>query len=303
MIQEFAQPSKGGPRVPAGTARICYHERLGNLRISPDIVMNPALNIAIKAARKAGNLILRRMDRLDSQNVTLKGKNDYVSDVDRQAEDEIVAVLRKAYPSHGILAEESGQQHGDDWQWIIDPLDGTTNYLHGFPQFAVSIALAQRGRLEAGVVYDPLREELFTTSRGAGAFLNDRRIRVTQLKGLEGALLGTGFPFRTQQHLTAYVEMFKALHHGTAGIRRAGSAALDLAYVAAGRLDGFWEIGLSRWDMAAGVLLVREAGGMVCDFGGGDDFLDTGNIVAGNPKILAAILHAITPHLTPPLAR
>lgn len=265
--------------------------------------MHPALNIAIKAARKAGSLILRRMDRIDTQNVALKGKNDYVSDVDRQAESEIVAVLRKAYPSHAILAEEGGQQAGDEYQWIIDPLDGTTNYLHGFPQFAVSIALTHRGRLEEAVVYDPLREELFTASRGVGAFLNDRRIRVTQLKGLEGALLGTGFPFRQQQHLTAYVEMFKALHNGTAGIRRAGSAALDLAYVASGRLDGFWEIGLSRWDMAAGVLLIREAGGMVCDFAGGDDFLDTGNIVAGNPKVFTAILHAITPHLTPPLSR
>ncbi len=265
--------------------------------------MNPALNIAIKAARKAGNVILRGMDRIDTQNVSLKGKNDYVSDVDRQAEREIIAVLRKAYPSHAILAEEGGEQAGDDFQWIIDPLDGTTNYLHGFPQFAVSIALAHRGRLEEAVVYDPLREELFTASRGAGAMLNDRRIRVTRIKGLEGALLGTGFPFRRQEHLPAYVEMFKALHNGTAGIRRAGSAALDLAYVAAGRLDGFWEIGLSRWDMAAGVLLVREAGGMVCDFGGGDDFLDTGNIVAGNAKILTAILHGITPHLTAPLAR
>jgi myo-inositol-1(or 4)-monophosphatase len=265
--------------------------------------MHPALNIAIKAARKAGNVILRGMDRIDSQNVSLKGKNDYVSDIDRQAESEIVAVLRKAYPSHGILAEEGGRQAGDDYQWIVDPLDGTTNYLHGFPQFAVSIALAHRGRLEEAVVYDPLREELFTASRGVGAFLNDRRLRVTQLKGLEGALLGTGFPFRQQQHLLAYVEMFKALHQGTAGIRRAGSAALDLAYVAAGRLDGFWEIGLSRWDMAAGVLLIREAGGMVCDFAGGDDFLDTGNIVAGNPKVFTAVLHAITPHLTPALAR
>ncbi len=265
--------------------------------------MHPALNIAIKAARKAGNVILRGMDRLDAQNVSLKGKNDYVSDVDRQAEREIVAVLRKAYPSHAILAEEGGAQAGDDYQWIIDPLDGTTNYVHGFPQFAVSIALTHRGRLEAGIVYDPLREEMFTASRGAGALLNDRRLRVTQLKGLEGALLGTGFPFRQQEHLPAYVEMFKALHNGTAGIRRAGSAALDLAYVAAGRLDGFWEIGLSRWDMAAGVLLIREAGGMVCDFSGGEDFLDTGNIVAGNAKILSAILQGITPHLTPPLAR
>lgn len=265
--------------------------------------MHPTLNIAVKAARKAGNLILRRMDRLDTLNVSLKGKNDYVSDVDRQAEDEIVSVLRKAYPSHAILAEEGGSQAGDEYQWIIDPLDGTTNYLHGFPQFAVSIALSHRGRIEEAVVYDPLREELFTASRGSGAFLNDRRVRVSQLKGLEGALLGTGFPFRQQQYLDVYVEMFKALHNGTAGIRRPGSAALDLSYVSAGRLDGFWEIGLNRWDIAAGTLLIQEAGGMVSDFSGGEDYLETGNVVAGNPRVFTAILNAIKPHLTPALER
>lgn len=295
MIQDFRSASHPG---------ICYHDGLS--RLTQDIhgyPMHPALNIAITAARKAGSLILRRMDRLDTLNVTLKGKNDYVSDVDRQAENEIVTILRRAYPNHAILAEEGGSQAGDDYQWIIDPLDGTTNYLHGFPQFAISIALTHRGTLEEAVVYDPLREELFTASRGAGAFLNDRRLRVTRLKGLEGALLGTGFPFRQQEHLDAYLGMFKALHNGTAGIRRPGSAALDLAYVAAGRLDGFWEIGLSRWDMAAGVLLIREAGGMVSDFSGGDEYLDTGNIVAGNPKVFVAILQAIAPHLTPPLAR
>jgi len=264
--------------------------------------MNPALNIAIKAARKAGSVILRRMDRLGSLAVSLKGRNDYVSDVDRQAEEEIIAVLRKAFPDHAIMAEEGGNRGGDEHLWIIDPLDGTTNYLHGFPQFAVSIAMSAHDHVQLGVVYDPLREELFTASRGSGAFLNDRRVRATQIKGLDGALIGTGFPFRRQEHLDAYLGMFKALHADTAGIRRAGSAALDLAYVAAGRLDGFWEIGLSPWDMAAGALLIQEAGGMVGDFGGGADYLRTGNIVAGTPKVYAAIVQTIAPYLTPPLA-
>lgn len=259
--------------------------------------MNPALNIAVKAARKAGSLILRHMDRLSGVSVTQKGRNDFVSEVDRQAEDEIVAILRKAYPGHSILAEESGASGGDEFQWIIDPLDGTTNYLHGFPQFAVSIALSNRGRLEQGVIYDPLREELFTASRGGGAFLNDRRVRVSQRKSLEGALLGTGFPFRQHEVLDAYLAMFKALHADTAGIRRAGSAALDLAYVAAGRLDGFWEFGLRPWDLAAGALLIREAGGLVGDFSGGEEYMDTGNLVAGTPKVFTAILQAIAPHL------
>ncbi|MDR2877971.1 MAG: inositol monophosphatase [Chromatiales bacterium] len=259
--------------------------------------MNPALNIAVKAARKAGSLIVRHMDRLNTLTVTQKSRNDFVSDVDRQAEDEIISILRKAYPSHGILAEESGASGSDDYQWIIDPLDGTTNYLHGFPQYAVSIALSNRGRLEQGVVYDPLREELFTTSRGSGAFLNDRRLRVAPRKSLEGALLGTGFPFHNHAVLDTYLAMFKALHADTAGIRRAGSAALDLAYVAAGRLDGFWEFGLKPWDLAAGALLIREAGGLVGDFSGGETYMQTGNLVAGTPKVFTAILQAINPHL------
>jgi len=190
--------------------------------------MKPTLNIAVKAARAAGNIIVRHMDRLNSVNVALKSKNDFVSDVDRLAEAEIVQTVRKAYPSHGILAEEGGAQQGDDHVWIIDPLDGTTNYLHGFPQFAVSIALANKGRLEDAVIFDPLSHELFTASRGSGAYLNERRIRVSQARGLEGALLGTGFPFRQPEVLDAYLETFKALHRQTAGIRRAGSAALDL---------------------------------------------------------------------------
>lgn len=261
--------------------------------------MHPMLNIAVRAARNAGDIIVRYVGRVDTLTITTKEKNDFVSQVDRQAEDEIIAVIRKAYPGHAILAEESGDHQGkEEFQWIIDPLDGTTNFLHGFPQFAVSIALQHKGRLEQAVIYDPMRQELFTATRGAGAFLDNRRMRVTPQKSLNGALLGTGFPFRKQQHLDAYLAMFKALFPDTAGIRRAGSAALDLAYVAAGRLDGFWEIGLSPWDMAAGVLLVREAGGLVSDFGGGHAFMETGNIVTASPKLFPEILKAIHPHLT-----
>jgi myo-inositol-1(or 4)-monophosphatase len=260
--------------------------------------MHPMLNIAVRAARSAGNVIIRNLGRLEGLTVHTKERNDFVSEVDQQAEREIIGTLRKAYPGHGILAEESGVHTGNEYQWIIDPLDGTTNFLHGFPQFAVSIALQHKGRLEQAVVYDPLRQELFTATRGAGATLNDRRIRVTGRKDLEGALLGTGFPFKEQHHLDAYLEMFRALFPRTAGIRRAGSAALDLAYVAAGRLDGFWEIGLRPWDMAAGVLLIQEAGGLSGDFVGGHDFLETGNLVTGNPKLFAEILKTIRPYVT-----
>jgi myo-inositol-1(or 4)-monophosphatase len=265
--------------------------------------MHPMLNIAVRAARSAGNIIVRQYDRLDQLEVHTKEHNDFVSEVDHQAEQEIIYILRKAYPNHGILAEESGLREGDEYQWIIDPLDGTTNFLHGFPQFAVSIALRHKGRMEQAVVYDPLRQELFTASRGAGAQLNDRRIRVTTRRQLDGALLGTGFPFKSQQHLDAYLDMFRALFPQTAGIRRAGSAALDLAYVAAGRLDGFWEIGLNIWDMAAGVLLIQEAGGLSGDLAGGHDHLKHGNIVAANPKLFPVILKAIRPHLTGSLGK
>lgn len=264
--------------------------------------MNPTLNIAVRAARSAGNVIIRNLGKLDTLAIHTKDRNDFVTEVDRQAEQEIIYVLRKAFPDHGILAEESGVQEGNDYQWIIDPLDGTTNFLHGFPQFAVSIAMRHKGRMEHGVIYDPLRQELFTATRGGGAMLNDQRIRVTKRKTLEGSLLGTGFPFKSQQHLDAYLDMFRALFPQTAGIRRAGSAALDLAYVAAGRLDGFWEIGLSIWDMAAGVLLIQEAGGLSSDFTGGNNHLESGNIVAGNPKLFAEILKTIRPYVSDKLS-
>ncbi|MEJ2565160.1 MAG: inositol-1-monophosphatase [Gammaproteobacteria bacterium] len=263
--------------------------------------MHALLNIAVSAARKAGALISRALERVDTLQVDSKGYNDYVSEVDRRAEQEIIQVIHKAYPHHAILAEESGEHGGDDSVWIIDPLDGTTNFLHGFPQFSVSIAMRHHGRFEVGVVYDPLRDELFTAVRGSGTQLNGRRLRVSKAKGLDGALIGTGFPFKDQTHVDAYIGMFKALLPRAAGIRRAGSAALDLAYVAAGRLDGFWEIGLKPWDMAAGILLIQEAGGIIGDFRGGPDFFASGNLVTGNPKVYEGLIVAIQPYLTPAL--
>jgi myo-inositol-1(or 4)-monophosphatase len=265
--------------------------------------MHPMLNIAIRAARNAGNVMLRSVDRIDTLTITSKARNDFVSEVDRQAEAEIIAVVRKAYPNHAILAEESGEHVGDDFVWIIDPLDGTTNFLHGFPQFSVSIGIQHKGVLTQAVVYDPMRQELFTASRGAGAQLNNRRIRVTQLTSLEGALLGTGFPFKHQEHIDCYLRTFKAFTEMTAGIRRAGSAALDLAYVAAGRLDGFWEFGLKKWDMAAGALLIQEAGGLVGDLSGGNEYMESGNVVTASPKVFKAMLQTLRPLLGPELRK
>jgi myo-inositol-1(or 4)-monophosphatase len=214
------------------------------------------------------------------------------------AEREIINIIRAAYPDHAILAEESGEHQGNDFVWVIDPLDGTTNFLHGFPQYCVSIALKHKGRLEVGVIYDPLRDELFSAKRGGGATLNNRRLRVTQQSTLKGALLGTGFPFKTDLHLQAYVGMFSSLTMECAGIRRAGSAALDLAYVAAGRLDGYWEIGVMEWDMAAGVLLIKEAGGVVTDFSFNDGYLQSGNLITGCPKMHQMMYQLIEPHVT-----
>jgi myo-inositol-1(or 4)-monophosphatase len=260
--------------------------------------MQPMLNIAIRAARSAGDLILRSSDNIGQLNIDQKGKNDYASEVDRAAEREIINIIRTAYPDHAILAEESGQHKGNDFVWVIDPLDGTTNFLHGFPQYAVSIALKYRGRLEVAVIYDPLRDELFTAKRGGGAMLNSRRLRVTNQTSMKGALIGTGFPFKTDLHLDAYIGMFRAITTEAAGIRRAGAAALDLAYVAAGRLDGFWEIGIMEWDMAAGILLIKEAGGVVTDFSFNDNYLASGNVIAGSPKMHQMLYQLIEPHIT-----
>jgi len=252
--------------------------------------MHPMVNIAIRAARNAGNVIRRSSDRIDSINITEKSKNDFVSEVDQQAEKEIIRTISRAYPDHSILAEESGSHSGNDYQWIIDPLDGTTNFLRGFPQYSVSIAMKYRGKLEHAVVFDPMRDEIFSATRGQGAQLNDRRIRVTDRKTLSGALLGTGIPFREDQDLDSYLPTLKAMIQDTAGVRRAGSAALDLAYVASGRLDGFWEYGLREWDMAAGCLLIQEAGGILSDTDGSSNYLQSGNIVTGNVKIHSEML-------------
>ncbi|MGZ8241000.1 MAG: inositol monophosphatase family protein [Methylobacter sp.] len=260
--------------------------------------MQPMLNIAVRAARSAGELILRSSDNIGRLHIDQKGKNDYASEVDRMAEREIISIIKAAFPEHGILAEESGQHKGNDFVWVIDPLDGTTNFLHSFPQYAVSIALKHKGKLEVGVVYDPLRDELFTAKRGGGAMLNNRRLRVTSQNSLKGALIGTGFPFRTDQHLDAYVGMFRALTTDSAGIRRAGAAALDLAYVAAGRLDGFWEIGVMEWDMAAGVLLIKEAGGVITDFSFNDNYMKSGNVIAASPKMHQIMYQLIEPYVT-----
>ncbi|MFZ2266952.1 MAG: inositol monophosphatase family protein [Azonexus sp.] len=257
--------------------------------------MHPALNIAIKAARRAGQIINRASNDVDLLKVTAKQQNDFVTEVDKFAEAAIIETLQEAYPGYGILAEESGQSAGGDseYEWIIDPLDGTTNFIHGVPQYAVSIALAKNGIVDQAVVYDVNRNDLFTASKGAGAFLNERRIRVSKRLRLEGSLLGTGFPYREFDKIDTYLEIFKELAQKTAGMRRPGAAALDLAYVACGRFDGFWEFGLSPWDMAAGTLLISEAGGLVSDLRGDNKYLETGNLVAGTPKVFAPLLKII----------
>jgi len=259
--------------------------------------MHPLLNIAVRAARRAGEIIVRSLVRLESLEVTSKGRNDYVSEIDQAAEREIIAIVRKLYPAHAFLAEESGRSGDSEIVWIIDPLDGTTNFLHGFPVFAVSIAVEQRGRLEIGTVYDPMRQEIFTAVRGAGAHLENRRMRVSKQRTLEGALLATGYPYRNdEREADSYFATLRALSRVTAGIRRPGSAALDLAYVAAGRVDGFWELGLKPWDTAAGTLMIQEAGGRVGTLSGKEYRLGA-NIVAGTPKVYEAMLETIAPHV------
>lgn len=263
--------------------------------------MHPMLNTAVKAARRAGGIINRASQNLDLLHVSRKAHSDFVSEVDSNAEDAIIKILLEAYPKHSILAEESGaigDQNEPEYQWIIDPLDGTTNFLHGFPQYSVSIALKHRGVLTQAVVYDPTGNELFTASRGRGAYLNDHRLRVSKRNQLSECLIGTGLPFREFTHMETYFSMLKDIIPRVAGIRRPGSAALDLAYVAAGRYDGFWELQLAPWDMAAGCLLITEAGGLVSDLEGNETYLERGDIIAGNPKIFGQLLQVIAPHLT-----
>ncbi len=272
--------------------------------------LHPMLNTAIKAARRAGSIINRASLDLERVKVSRKQHNDFVTEIDEAAEKAIIDVLLTAYPDHRILAEESGRSAGAEGPgkgdlvamdneaenlWIIDPLDGTTNFIHGFPQYCVSIGLLQRGVITQSVIYDPNRNDLFVATKGRGAFLNDRRLRVSKRHRMNEALLGTGFPFKNLETLDRYLAMFRLMTGQSAGIRRPGAAALDLAYVAAGRLDGFFEIGLMPWDIAAGSLLVTEAGGLIGDFQGDPDYLHTGDVLAGTPKIFGQLVGTLGP--------
>ncbi|MBI2792105.1 MAG: inositol monophosphatase [Gammaproteobacteria bacterium] len=249
--------------------------------------MHPIVNIAVNAARQAGKIIIRAQDQMENLQIIEKGRNDFASQVDKAAEDIIIDTIKKAYPHHAILGEESGLIPGknSDTTWIIDPLDGTTNFLHGFPQFCISIGVTHNDKIQHGVVYDPIRDELFSATRGEGARMNGKRLRVSNAEKLQKSLLGTGFPFRDFSYLDEYLTFLKAVIPHCAGIRRAGAAALDLAYVAAGRLDGFWEFGLKPWDIAAGALLIQEAGGYISTVHGESDILNGKSILAGPPKI------------------
>lgn len=260
--------------------------------------MHPMLNTAIKAARKAGSFIVRASEDINSLTINTKKINDFVSEVDVNSEQIIIETLKDAYPNHAFLGEETGLSHDAENLWIIDPLDGTTNFLHEFPQYCISIALLQKGEITQAVIFDPNRNDLFTASKGQGAFLNDRRIRVSKKRKLKESLIGTGLPFRDFKHLKTYLSMLEEVVLNTQGIRRPGSAALDLAYVAAGWLDGFWEIGLSKWDIAAGGLLIKEAGGIVSDFSAKDNWLESGNIVCSNSLIYENFIKLLQLHLT-----
>jgi myo-inositol-1(or 4)-monophosphatase len=246
--------------------------------------VHPLVNIAISAARSAGNFIMRHLEHTEQLKVTRKSRNDFVTEVDRGAEAEIVRLVRKAYPDHAILAEEGGASGDNEVVWIVDPLDGTTNFLHGFPHFAVSIGIQVRGKVEHGVIYAPCTQDLYVTTRGTGATLNNRKMRVSKTKDLDQSLIGTGVPIRAT-NLDAYIPMLRSVVATTAGVRRAGAASLDLAYVAAGRLDAFWEMHLKPWDIAAGMLLVEEAGGIVTELFGGEDPMKTGHVLAATPKL------------------
>jgi myo-inositol-1(or 4)-monophosphatase len=260
--------------------------------------MHPMLNVAVRAARAAGRIITRASVDLPAVRVARKQRNDFVTEVDRAAEDAIISTLRQAYPDHAFLAEESGHTPGRtpappaaaEHVWVIDPLDGTTNFIHGLPQYCVSIALLQKGQVTQAVVYDPNRDELYTASKGRGAFLNDRRIRVSAHTKVDEALVGTGFPFRRLDDLDRYLELFRRVSTKAAGVRRPGAAALDLAYVAAGRYDAFFEIGLMPWDVAAGSLLITEAGGLVGNLRGDADYLFSEQVLAGTPKVFSQLV-------------
>ena len=261
--------------------------------------LHPMLNIAIKAARAAGAIINRGALDIERLQVEAKGANDFVTEVDKASEAAIIDIILQAYPDHAILAEESGRQRGakhSEYLWIIDPLDGTTNFIHGFPVYAVSIALSFRGKVEQAVVYDPARNDLFYASKGRGAYLNDRRLRVSKRLRLQQSLIGTGFPFRRGDNFKRYMKVFEEVMQQCAGMRRPGAAALDLCYVAAGWFDGFFETGLSPWDVAAGSLMVTEAGGLVGNFTGEADYLYQREVVAATPKVYGQLVQILAPH-------
>jgi myo-inositol-1(or 4)-monophosphatase len=266
--------------------------------------MQGHLTIAVRAARRAGDLIVRSMNRSAPVDVTSKEWNELVTEVDLRAEEDIKETIRRSYPDHAFLGEETGASGDSDCVWIIDPLDGTTNFIHKFPIFAVSIALQVRGQLEAGVIYDPMRQEMFTASRGEGAQLDGRRIRVGNAIHLKDTLIGTGFPYRENvKHMDDYLAMLKAVVGNVSGVRRPGAAAIDLAYVAAGRFDGFWELGLKPWDIAAGALLIQEAGGIISSVRGDSNYLETGHVIAGSPKIHQALSDLLYPLMPASLKR
>lgn len=259
-------------------------------------MMHPMLNIAIQAARQASRTILRFVDQLDKLDISTKSANDFVTQVDKQAEEILITDIQKAYPKHAFYTEELTHNPlalKEDFCWIIDPLDGTRNFIHGLPHFCISIALMMRGQLEVALIYDPIRQDLFTATRGQGAYLNSRRIRVSPTKKLSNCLLGTGLPFHNKEATKPYLKTFENVFMECGDIRRMGSAALDLAYVACGRLDGFWESDLDAWDVAAGALLVKEAGGIVTNFGGGESFLLANEIVAANNRVHKELLTAL----------
>ena len=292
--------------MPAGVDKIRRRKFIQcSLTSSGESDMHPMLNIAVRAARNAGNVIAKAYEQLEKVEVEQKGSNDFVTNVDKEAELAIINTIRKSYPDHCIVAEESGELAGSetDYQWVIDPLDGTTNFVRGIPHFAVSIALRVKGKTEQGVIFDPINNELYAATRGAGAQLSGYRIRTSNAKELKGTLLATGFPFKQKHHTESYMAIFSDVFTEAADVRRAGSAALDLAYVAAGRYDGFWELGLKPWDFAAGELIAKEAGAIVTDFAGNHEYLKSGNLVVGNPKIVKQLLSKIRPHLTESINR
>ena len=254
--------------------------------------MHPMLNIAVRAARSAGTVITRGFESQDSLETQIKGNNDFVTRIDKEAEQAIISKIQQSYPTHSFVGEEGGVVEGDDqdYKWIIDPLDGTTNFIKGIPHFCVSIALMHKGRIEQAVVFDPIRGDLFTSTRGNGAQLNGYRIRATKAKDLDGTILCTAFPFKEKDSFPQALKTFSTLFSQAGDMRRTGSAALDLAYVAAGKFDGYWEAGLKPWDMAAGTLLVQESGGMVTDFNGGNDHMTSGNVVAGGVKVVRSLV-------------